>query len=443
MIRRIAIVALFTGSAHLVSILTISYLLRNLGERASGFIGIVDSLVFLITGIVSFGVQLSVNRNVAIQKNWKSNYHLGQSARFSTGLLLVLFGFTSFYLNWDQTKLAYFLAPIIALNGDYALYGSGRPIQAARLSFFRVLIPYGGLLLAAMYLETEYVIVYIVLIGVGVFISGFFSSRINRVKYLFPINKNFIKFYLKYYKVGLYQLSSVLLITGILALAQGFYSIEVIGLVYGLLKVFEIFKGGLRIIVQAFFREVRFPETGLRIDKLGIIIGGFVIIPAFLYTQATLNLLFAQTYDGKELMLLLFGGMMFIASFKASADIRVLLKKADNVNLFAYLTALSSTLVIVLLLSMSEHHLFGIPYGLFAGEIVLLVILGSHLGGWQFFTTRILFLFRILPILIIPLAIRLILPPSATYLFISCAIYILLVLYVFRNLMFGSSLQKS
>ena len=81
MIRRIFVVGLYTGSAHLASIVAISYLLRNLGERTLGFIGLVDSTVLIVAGIVSFGIQLSVNRNVALQKNWRSNYHLGQSAR--------------------------------------------------------------------------------------------------------------------------------------------------------------------------------------------------------------------------------------------------------------------------------------------------------------------------------------------------------------------------
>jgi len=442
MIKRIFVVALFTGSAHLVSLLTISYLLRNLGERASGFIGLVDSTVFVITGIVSFGVQLSVNRNVALQRSWQSNYKLGQSARFTAGLLIVLFGVFSYFFNWDQTKLVYFIAPIIALNGDYALYGNGKPIAAARLSFFRVLIPYGGLYLVTKYLDTNYVIIYILLVGLGILNSGFFASRINRVSYLFPLDKKFYKFYLKYYKVGLYQLSSVMLITGILTVSKGFYTIEVIGLIYGLLKIFEIFKGGLRIVVQAFFKELKYAETGLKIDKLGILIGSFILIPTIFYTDTTLELLYADTYQGNEFLLIVFGIMMFIASLKTSADIRVLLLKKDNVNLLAYLTALGVTLAVVMATSFTEYSLYGIPSGLLLGEMVLLFILGINLQGGTFFIKRLGFFMKNLPILILPLVLRLTIPPSNITLGISCAIYALLVLIVFRKLIFGSVSKK-
>jgi len=399
MIKRIFFVASYTGSAHLVSIITVSYLLRNMGERTLGFIGLIDSTVLIIAGIVSFGVQLSVNRNVATQKNWRSNYHLGQSARFTVSLLVIIFGMISYFLNWDPTKLVYFIAPLVAFNGDYALYGSGKPIQAARLSFFRVLIPYGGLLIIVQFIKTDFVIIYIVLIALGILNAGFFASRINHVPYLFAANNNFYKFYLKYYKVGLYQISSVFLITGILAASKGFYTIEVIGLVYALLKIYEIFRGALRVIVQAFFKELQYDLIGLKIDKLGILIGGFVIIFTIFYTETTLNVLFADKYTGKEWMLILFGILMIVASFKASSDIRILLIKKDNVNMGAYLIAFFSTITIVIIASRTEFNLYGIPFGLIIGELILLLILGSNLGGLSFYLDRLKFFARIIPVL--------------------------------------------
>ncbi len=443
MIRRIFVVGLYTGTAHLVSIITISYLLRNLGERTLGFIGLVDSTVLIVAGIVSFGIQLSVNRNVALQKNWRSNYHLGQSARFTASLLVVLFGIFSYLFNWDPTKMVYFIAPLIAFNGDYALYGNGKPIHAARLSFFRVLIPYSGLIIVTRYFETDYLPIYVTLIGLGILNSGFFAARINHVSYLFPVDKEFYKFYLKYYKVGLFQISSVLLITGILAVSKGFYTIEVIGLVYGLLKIFEVFKGGLRIIVQAFFKELQHEIVGLKIDKLGILIGVFMIIPTVLYTETTLNLLFADTYENKSGMLVLFGIAMLIASFKTSADIRILLQKRDNVNLWSYLFALFCTIIIVIALSRTSYSLYGIPSGLIVGELILLLTLGWNLGRIGFFTQRVIFLLKVAPMLIVSYAIKVLFEPSIFTLVVSSALYAIFVIYVFRKLIFGSAYKNN
>jgi len=443
MIRRIFVVGFYTGTAHLVSILAISYLLRNLGERTLGFIGLVDSTVLIVAGIVSFGIQLSVNRNVALQKNWRSNYHLGQSARFTASLLVVSFGIFSYLFNWDPTKMVYFIAPLIAFNGDYALYGSGKPIHAARLSFFRVLMPYSGLIIVTRYFETDYLSIYVTLIGLGILNSGFFAARINHVSYLFPVDKEFYKFYLKYYKVGLFQISSVLLITGILAVSKGFYTIEVIGLVYGLLKIFEVFKGGLRIIVQAFFKELQHEIVGLKIDKLGILIGAFILIPTILYTETTLNLLFADAYDNKSGMLVLFGIAMFIASFKTSADIRVLLQKRDNVNLRSYLIALFATIIIVIIMSRSQYNLYGIPSGLIVGELILLLTLGWNLGRIGFFAQRMIFLLKVSPMLIVSYGIKILFEASIFTLAISSALYAIFVVYVFRKLIFGSAFKNN
>jgi hypothetical protein len=45
MLKRVFWIALFTGLSHLISIITISYVLQNLGEETSGYLGIIDSTV--------------------------------------------------------------------------------------------------------------------------------------------------------------------------------------------------------------------------------------------------------------------------------------------------------------------------------------------------------------------------------------------------------------
>jgi len=439
MVRRIFLVALFTGSAQLISLATISYVIRNLGEQFSGFMGIIDSTVLIIAAVASFGIQLSVNRNVAIQKHWGSNYHLAQSARLSVSLLVIVFAFGSYLLNWDQTKLIYFAAPLIALNGDYALYGNGLPVQAARLSFFRVAIPNIGLIVVSKFWGGNLLYIYIVLIAVGIFISGFFASRINKVPYMFFPLKNFHKVYIKYYKVGLFQLSAALMLTGILTITKGFYSIATIGFVYGILKYFEVFKGVLRIIVQAFFKELKLENVNLRIDKVGMIIGCFTLIPTLIFTKTTLSIIYGNKYLGLETLLILFGVAMTIASFTTSAGTKALLLKRDNLNLIAYLSSMTLSILTALTISFTQMAIYGIPIGILAGEVLLLLILGYNLGGLNYFMERINFFIKLIPFVVFAILLKLIIGESSIILLIACIIYILSVLYLFRKLIFDTS----
>ena len=74
MIKRVFWIALYTGLAQVLSLFTISYVLRNLGEVTSGYMGVIDSSILVIATVISFGIQLSVNRNVATKQSWRSKF---------------------------------------------------------------------------------------------------------------------------------------------------------------------------------------------------------------------------------------------------------------------------------------------------------------------------------------------------------------------------------
>ena len=229
------------------------------------------------------------------------------------------------------------------------------------------------------------------------------------------------------------------MVTGILALSKGFYSVAVLGLVYGILKYFEVFKGVLRIIVQAFFRELKNEGTNLRVDKAGILIGGAILIPTLFYRDVTLSFLYNDAYDGIEQIFSLFGLAMFFASFKASADMQILMQKKDNVNLYSYLIALASTIGITIYFSTSQYPVFGIPAGLLVGEFILLCLLGYHLGKWNFFKERLIFFFKLTPIILLAFGIRLLIGESTLALFTSLGLYGVLSFFFYRKLLLDSS----
>ena len=438
MIKRVFWVALFTGLSHLISIITISYVLRDLGEEISGYLGIIDSTIMLVASIISFGIQLAVNRNVATRTSWRSNYKLGQSSRLTLSFFVLLFGLIAYLIDGDITMLIYCYAPLVALNGDYALYGHGKPIIAASLSFLRVALPNIGVLVTGYFFGTDVLPVYILLLAFGILMAGIISAYFNGVSYFYMPRKKFAKFYFKYLKVGLYQVAGVLLVPGVLVIANWFYSIAIIGLINGLLKLLIVYKGGLRIIVQTFFKEIRLPETSKKIDKASILAWGLISIPVIIFYNTTLTLLFEDKYQQYPLLLPLIGVIMFLGSFRNSAEAKALLNHQDNLNLYVFTSALAAEVITITIFSFTPQAIWGVPVGFLVGEIILVLGLGFGLKQHGFFKSRLLFLFKLSPVLIISVVIRYFLGDGLYIMIGTTIFYLIWALIFYRKLVFSS-----
>ena len=438
MLKRVFWVALFTGLSHLISIITISYVLRNLGEETSGYLGVIDSTIVFVSTIISFGIQLAVNRNVATSTSWKSNYKLGQSSRLMLSFFVLAFGVVAYIFEGNINLLIYCYAPLIALNGDYALYGNGKPIIAASLSFLRVALPNLGIIVCGHYFSPNVLPIYILLLALGTLTTGFIAAYFNGVSYFYMPRKHFLKFYFKYSKIGVYQVVGVLLVPSILVVANWFYSIAIIGLINGLLKLLIVYKGGLRIIVQTFFKEIKEERTDLKIDKASLIAWGAISIPIIIYFKTTLFLLFDHTYDDIASILPFIGGVMFLAAFRNASEAKALIQKKDNLNLYVFLVALLIEIVVIILFSYTSSSIWGIPIGLFIAELTIVLGLGFGLNKVKFFTERLRFLGMLLPPLVLAFAIKFFIGESYITLGASVIIYGVWSLVFFRKLIFGS-----
>ena len=139
MLKRIVIIALFTGSGQLLSLFVLKYISRHADIAELKSIAEIDSLVFFIMNIVALGLQSSAMRNLAQTSKWKQEYYDTQSARGALGLLL-LAGALLYFVN--PYYIIFLLAPVLAWSGDYALYGRGHPIAGSIIAFLRIAIPF-------------------------------------------------------------------------------------------------------------------------------------------------------------------------------------------------------------------------------------------------------------------------------------------------------------
>ncbi len=438
MIKRVFWVALFTGLSHLISLITISFVLTQLGEEVSGYLGLIDSTVMLVSAIISFGIQLAVNRNVATRENWWANYKMAQSSRLALSFLVLAFGLVSYLIQGDITQLIYCYAPLVALNGDYALYGNGKPIAAASLSFLRVALPNLGVLATGYWLGPEVVPVYIVLLAAGIFLAGVIAARFNGVQYFYRPRKKFLRFYYKYLKVGLYQVTGTLLVPGVLVIANWFYAIETIGLLNGLLKLLIVYKGGLRIIVQTFFKEIRLPRTPDKIDKASLLAWGLISIPVIFYYDTTIHLLYKDKYDSYPYLLPFFGLIMLLSAFRNAAEAKALLNRQDNLNLYVFIGALVAEVGVLALIGLTSNSIWGLPMGFLAGELVLVLGLGIGLHHRHFFRTRLVFLLKLSPALLLIGGVRYLMGDNLYWLAGAVVFYLLWCVVFYRKLIFTS-----
>src|SRR6185436_11384984 len=139
MLKRIFTIALLTGAGQVFVIFALKYISQTSSPEQVKAIGQIDSLVLFIMNVIALGLQPSAMRNLALTEDWKREYSDTQSARLTLSIFITLFALLGFI---DQYFLVFLIAPLLALSGDYALYGRGLPVKGAIISFARSAIPF-------------------------------------------------------------------------------------------------------------------------------------------------------------------------------------------------------------------------------------------------------------------------------------------------------------
>ncbi len=131
MLKRIALIAVLTGLGQIIAIFSIKLTSKLVSAESLSSIAHIDALLSLLLSVIALGLQPSAMRNIALTKEWKEEYNTTQTARFTLGIILFTLG-SFLFVRWEYSF--FFLAPLFALSGDYALYAVGKPITGAAIA---------------------------------------------------------------------------------------------------------------------------------------------------------------------------------------------------------------------------------------------------------------------------------------------------------------------
>lgn len=400
MIKRLFVIVVLTGLAHAVNLISLKFLAKFSSPDTIAVVGELDSLLLLIITINTFGLQLSTSRELALNEDtWRKDYYLTQSARISMALILMLIGFTGFYIT---KNLLFFFTPILAYNADFALYGRGKPITGAFVSFIRVSVPSFVIIFCVMYAVKELPIYFVVATLVAHLIVGFIVSKVLGVKYFVEPKLNTIKVFLKNAPIGVANLSYFFIGLGILTITSLFYSELSTSIAYIALKLYFIFTGVRRIIIQSFYKELVSLKMAIKTDYLTLTAAVIFLSCFVFYPGVFLPLLFDEKIIYDKYVFIILGAMAFVSSVSSSSDARMLLRKKDTPYSINYITAGATTVVSsVLLFYLIGDTPISIMVSCLLGEVVLSVLNVFSLKEPNYYWDRIKLVLPVIIVLIL------------------------------------------
>lgn len=400
MIKKLVIISFFTGSSQLLSLLVLKLLSQKHEFATLGKLGEVDALFQLILSVIALGLQSLAIRDMALAEDWKTEVQQHQSARVTMGLLLALFSIGSFV---NKTYLIFLLSPLLALSADYSLYATGKAVVASAFAFIRVLVPY-LFVMATIYFAPK-MITYSYILGVFIIyiVTNLLITRIQKIDFFYKPNIKSFKLYITSISLGLVMLGLYCIGLGVLVIAPYFYSSDIISKSYSGLKFYIIFKGALRIIHQAFIKDMTRDDVCLKIDNLSIIAGIIFMCASIIFPSSFINIFLGKQYlkDSSYIILLGIAGLVY--SNHLSATTRSILDKKDIPFLIVTSLAVIACFVTIIVLSYIGLGVNAIGISILTGEIVFSIGLLQITTIRKVLIDRAIFYIKYLPTLLIPL----------------------------------------
>ena len=403
MLKRIFIIGLFTGAGQLYSIFVLKLISNIDAPGLSNEIAQLDSLFFFMLNIIAFGLQSAAVRDIALAKEWKQKYRQIQSARITLGILLTV-GVIAGALN--KFYLIFFLAPVLAYSGEYALYARGTPIFGSVISFLRLTIPFTAVWVAAYFFPEYTGLVYALSLFLVYLFTNFLIGRYLDVPVFFKPALNGLKLYVNSLPLGLVTISQYTMGLGLILIAPYFFEGESLGVVFAGLKFYVLYKGVLRILHQAFVQDMTNASVSLKVDQLSIMFSFLFLLSVLFFPDSFIRFFFGQQALSQKIFFQLLGGAAIIYSlFLSMATSALLLKMDKKYSLISVIAALLS-ITSSILLSNSLPSATSIGISLCAGEFIWLCGLVGIASKENRIEKRLLFVGEISFFITIPFLLR-------------------------------------
>jgi len=403
MLKRIAPIALFTGAGQLLSIFALKYLSLHGDAGQLKAIGETDSLVQFIINIIALGLQSVSMRNLALMTEWKDEYRRGQEARVTLALLLTGIAALAFL---NKYYLLFLIAPLLSLSGDYALYGLGHPVKGSIIAFVRLLVPYLVLIVMTRYYQPLLIEAYIASVVIIYLLTNLYISYYLQTSLFYLPRLKSLTLYLYSLPLGIVTLSLYFIGLGLLLVVPYFYDDTVVAVAFVGLKFYVIYKGVLRIIHQAFFKDMIQGHVRLRVDQLSILLAVFFGGSAFIFPQTFIRLFLGAKYLDQQTFFYFLGlGALIYSPLLSLATQALLIKKDKAYSITSAAGALTAILSSILL-SFFHPRLLSLGISICLGEAIWVAGLITISGAWPEIRSRLLFILQTLPAIVLPVILR-------------------------------------
>lgn len=429
MLKRIAIVAFFTGSGQLLSIFVLKWISQHYSVQQLRGIGEIDSLFFFIMNLVGLGLQSAAMRDIAQSGNWKQDYHDTQSARITLGILLMA---ATALAVVNEYYVVFMLAPMLALSGDYALYARGYAIQGSIVAFARLVIPFSAVLAAAFFFNVNPGWVYAISLFITYAVTNAAIAYFLKTNYLYRFSFKKLRLYITSLPLGVATVCLYFLGLGLVLIIPYFYPTDIVATAFIGLRFYVLYKGVLRIINQAFLWEMQSEEVCLKVDQLCIIAGALMFGSLMIFPDSFITLFFGAKYLPHWMFFKILGVDALIYSFFISHNTRALYLKADKQLATVCLVAVLGTVVSLTLLAVFSNDITNIAIALGIGEFIYAAGLVMLAGSKKQIANRMIFASGVLPLLLIPLAARYWLGDRLGY-YMSSFILLCIVIFILHH----------
>lgn len=373
MIKKFSLIIIFSLVAQLLSVFSISYIIRK-GATDSFIevIALLDSSFTIITSILAFGILQIATREIVINKEWKIIVVETQNSRMTFAIIISIIGIVLFFFTKDNIFLTLLTSPLIAHNVNYVLYAKGKSLYATAASITRIILLSIVLIICGYFLNFS-IVQYFIFFIFSLFIFSSLSNYFLGLNLSYKFTSDFYKPYLKSFKIGITDLAIVFLETGILFFAAFFYRENFISLTFLILKIYVLIKGLQRLVFQAFYNELANPVKVELFNKIIFTIGFVFFIISFNYSNEFLQFLFSKNDENLVLNFKILGITLLIGSVLFASIARTLVLKKDREYTISFILSLIVSFMVMVLFSFSNYESIGISLSLLIGEIILFI----------------------------------------------------------------------